>query len=305
MNIDAIGRQFGLDEAQTRAALDALAPVVAAGMRRSAQTPEGLQEIFKSVLTGGHGRALDDEQAVSLDRAKPVGDDVLGQIFGSKEASREVAQRLSATSGVGSAVLKKLLPVIATIVMGAFAKKIGAGRAGADTGGGLGDILGGGQKPQADSGGGLGDILKDVLGGGGQPTQRAPEPAPSPQGQGSGNPLEDILSDILGGGADRGRAVVKQVPPDQMGDILRDIFGGKLPGSAGGAGAPPRQPPPELDYTRPQHPRRHSGRRDKDRQRRRRPPQFRRGRNPPPVEFSSAASAPAGNFPVTFRWPRS
>ena len=34
MNIDAIGRQFGLNEAQTRAALDALAPVVAAGMRR-------------------------------------------------------------------------------------------------------------------------------------------------------------------------------------------------------------------------------------------------------------------------------
>ena len=158
MNIDAIGRQFGLNEAQTRAALDALAPVVAAGVRRSAQTPEGLQEIFKSVLTGGYGRALDDEQAIGFDRAKPAGDDILGQIFGSKEASREVAQRLSATSGIGAAVLKKLLPVIATIVMGALAKKFGAGRANAGTGGG--------QARDDDSGGGLGDILKDVLGGG-------------------------------------------------------------------------------------------------------------------------------------------
>ncbi len=166
MDIAAIGRQFGLDEAQTRAALDALAPVVAAGMRRSAQTPEGLQEIFKSVLTGGYGDALEDEQAISLDQAKPAGDDILGQIFGNKEASREVAQRLSATSGIGAAVLKKLLPVIAMIVMGALAKKMGVGRANADTGGGR---AGGGQKPQADSGGGLGDILKDVLGGGQQP----------------------------------------------------------------------------------------------------------------------------------------
>ncbi len=245
MNIDAIGRQFGLDEAQTRAALDALAPVVAAGMRRSAQTPEGLQEIFKSVLTGGYGGALDDEQAISLDRAKPAGDDILGQIFGSKEASREVAQRLSATSGIDASVLKKLLPVIATIVMGALAKKLGAGRANADTGGGLGDVLGGGQKPQAGSGGGLGDILKDVFGGGQQPTQRAPQPVPSPQGRGSGNPLEDILSDILSGGANDGRVIVKQIPPDQMGDILRDIFGGNFPGGAGGTGAPPRQPPQE------------------------------------------------------------
>ena len=54
--------------------------------------------------------------------------------------------------------------------------------------------------------------------------------------------MGDILS---GGGADRGRVVVKQIPPDQMGDILRDIFGGNLPGGAGGTGAPQRQPPQE------------------------------------------------------------
>jgi hypothetical protein len=257
MDIAAIGRQFGLNDAQTRAALDALAPVVAAGVRRTAQTPEGLQEIFKSVLTGGYGRALDDEQAISPGRAKPAGDEILGQIFGSKEASRELAQRVSETSGIGTAVLKKLLPVVAMIVMGGVANKIGVGRARADTGAVPG------QKPQADSGGGLGDILKDIFGGG-QPTQRAPQPVPSPQGQRSGssapqpvpspqgqrsgNPLEDILSDILSGGANGGRVVVKQIPPDQMGDILRDIFGRNAPSGAGEAGAQPE--PPRESITR-------------------------------------------------------
>src|SRR6476620_981561 len=105
MDVTAIGRQFGLDEEQTRAALDALVPVVAAGVRRTAQSPEGLQEIFKQVLTGSHGGVLDDAGAVSLDRAKPAGDEVLGQIFGKKQVSREVAQQLSATSGVGAAIL--------------------------------------------------------------------------------------------------------------------------------------------------------------------------------------------------------
>jgi hypothetical protein len=233
MDIAAIGRQFGLNEAQTRAALDQLAPVVAAGVRRTAQTPEGLQEIFKSVLTGGYGRALDDEQAVSFDRAKPAGDDILGQIFGSKQASREVAQRLSATSGIGAAILKKLLPIVATIVMGAVAKKLGTGSARADTGG---------------SGGGLGDILKDIVGGGRQPTQPAPQPVPSPQGRGSGNPLEDILGDILSGGKNSGRVVVK--PPDQTGDILRDIFGGNFPGEAGGGTPAPQRQPSQESITR-------------------------------------------------------
>ena len=92
MDIAAIGRQFGLDESQTRAALDALAPVVAAGVRRTAQSPEGLQDILSSVLTGGHGRALEDEQAVAFDNAKVKGDDVLGQIFGNKDVSRDRAR---------------------------------------------------------------------------------------------------------------------------------------------------------------------------------------------------------------------
>jgi hypothetical protein len=241
MDISAIGRQFGLDDAQTRAALEALTPVVASGVRRSAQSPEGLQDILSSVLTGGRARALEDENAIQFDNAKSSGDEILGQIFGSKDVSREVTQQLSASSGIGAAVLKKLLPIVASVVMGQVAKKMGAG--GSTGGGGLGDILGGmlgggqQQQPQGGSSGGLGDILGDILGGG-QP-QTAPQPRQAPPGQGGS--LEDILGDILGGG--KGGVVVKQIPQDQMGDILKDIFGGNFPG--GGQPQERYQPPDE------------------------------------------------------------
>jgi hypothetical protein len=229
MDLSAIGRQFGLDDAQTRAALEALTPVVAAGVRRNAQSPEGLQDILSSVLTGGRGRALEDENAIQFDNAKSSGNEILGQIFGSKDTSREVAQQLSATSGVGAAVLKKLLPIVASIVMGQVAKKMGGGAA--SGGGGLGDILGdllgGGQQRQqpqpGGAGGGLGDILGDILGGGSQQPQQRQAPT------GQGGSLEDILGDILGGGQGGG---ARQVPADQMGDILKDIFGGNAPGGA-------------------------------------------------------------------------
>lgn len=236
MDLSAIGRQFGLNDEQTRAALDALVPVVAAGVRKQAQSPEGLQDLLRSVLTGGFGAALDDPGSVSFDAAKGRGDDVLGQIFGNKDTSREVAQQLSLNSGIGAAVLKKLLPIVATIVMGQMAKKIGGG-----SGGGLGDILGGilgggsASEPASSgrSGGGIGDILKDVLGGGS--AEPAPTPAPQPRRAApSGGSLEDILNDILAGGQN-GRVIVKQMPPGQMGDILKDILGG----GAGGGGAAP------------------------------------------------------------------
>ncbi len=240
MDISAIGRQFGLNEEQTRAAMEALGPVVAAGVRRNAQSPEGLQDIMKSIFTGGHDATLGDPDAVSLERAKPAGDEILKQIFGDKDVSRGVAQQLSATSGIGAAILKKLLPIVATLVLGKLAKGFGgSAQAQVPTGNSGG------------AGGGLGDILKDIFGGGGSmptPQQRpAPSPMPdlrpdtsAPRG-GSGNPLEDILGEILKGGAGgkNGNVVWKQIPPDQMGEILKDIFGGGFPGGAqvpGGGG---------------------------------------------------------------------
>ena len=182
MDLSAIGQQFGLTEEQTRAAFDALTPVVASGVRRSAQSETGLQDILNSALNGNH----------SGDTA--AGNDVLGQIFGSKDVSRGVAQQLSATSGIGAAVLKQLLPIIASIVMGQVAKKMGGGQSSGGGGLGdiLGDILGGGsqqQQPQS-GGGGLGDILKDILGGGAQPE--------------TVNHGRKRLDDVLGGGTQRG-----------------------------------------------------------------------------------------------------
>ncbi len=234
MDISAIGRQFGLDEQQTRAALDALTPVVAAGVRRSAQTPDGLQDIFRSILTGGHDATLSDPDALNIERAKPAGDDVLRKIFGSKDVSRGVAQQLSATSGIGAAILKQLLPIVASLVLGKLARGFG-----------------GGTTPASPQGGGLGDILKDVFGGGGPlpspaPQQRAPAPqapdtGPSAGGQGG---LEDILNEIIKGNGGKGGVVMKRLDPDQMGEILKDIFGGGFPGGAPVPGSSRPQPSP-------------------------------------------------------------
>lgn len=255
MDFSEIGRQFGLNEQQTRAALDALAPVVAAGMRRNASSDDGLGDLLKAVVGGNHRRYVEDPAAIQYDAVKGDGDAILGHIFGSKDVSRGVAQQLSATSGIGAEILKKLLPVVAAIVMGQVAKKMGGGSSA--SGGGLGDILGdvlggalgGGAKPvprQQPSDGGLGDILKDVLGGGAA-QDAEPEPQARPRG-GQGGSLEDILGDILGGGGGNGRVVVKQIPPGQMEDILRDILGGGMGAPAGGG--EPRSAPPSGSVTR-------------------------------------------------------
>jgi hypothetical protein len=100
------------------------------------------------------------------------GNDVLGQIFGSKDVSRAVAQNAATQSGHDPSLLKKMLPMLAMVVAGYMAKNHAAqqGSSGGGLGGMLGGLLGGGQ---GDSPlGGLGGMLG---------------------GAGKGNPLDDIL----------------------------------------------------------------------------------------------------------------
>ena len=186
MDLSEIGRQFGLNEAQTRAAVEALTPVVAAGMRRNGPSAGGLEDIIRSITQGGAPE--------ETDAATSQGNDILGQIFGSKEVSRGVANELSATSGIGSSILKKMLPIIASIVMAQVAKQIGSrgGSSGGGLGDILGDILGGGRSPapQPKSTGGIEDILKGILGGGSGGTA-APRSSPR-----SGNAADDLLRSV-------------------------------------------------------------------------------------------------------------
>lgn len=217
---ESIGRQFGLDEGQTRAAVEALAPVVAAGLRRNTQSNGGLADLIGALVQGDHGRYVEDPSAVEFDRVSDDGNAILGHIFGSRDVSRGVAQQAAGLSGVGASILKKMLPVIASMVIGALTKQM------------LGGGRGAGQSRQADAGGGgLGDILGDILGGGA--ARQQPSGQQAPQGG-----LEDILKDILGGGGAGQQPVPRQgMPPGGLGDILKDIFGG----GAGSVGQPQRE----------------------------------------------------------------
>ncbi len=123
---------------------------------------------------GGLGAVLESLGGADLSRnvvgPEPTrvekGNDILGEIFGTKDVSRQVAGEASQTTGLDPAVLKKMLPIVAMLVAGYLSsqsKKPGQT-------GGLGDVLGqvigsmGGSSGGA-LGGGLGGVLGSILGG--------------------------------------------------------------------------------------------------------------------------------------------
>ncbi len=166
--VDQISRQLGLDPAQAQLGLDALLPAVAAGLQRNSSTPQGLESLLGALTGGQHQRYVDDPSVLGQQAAIDDGNGILGHIFGSKDVSRDVAARASAQSGLGPEVLKRMLPLVAALVMGAMSSNRGqASGAGAGLPAGLGSGGGGGLldmlTPLLDSNRD-GSILDDVLG---------------------------------------------------------------------------------------------------------------------------------------------
>lgn len=185
--IDGIANQLGIPPAMARAGAGALLPSILGGMKGQAQQQSGgLGDLIG--MLGGMGGAGMLEQVLSPNAANvSQGNEVLGQIFGSKDVSRTVAADASAKSGIDAETLKKMLPLLAMAVAGYMAYQGRQGGAAAPA--------------QADAGGlggGLGGILGSILGGG------ASTPAAPAAGglgglgsmldmDGDGNPLNDIL----------------------------------------------------------------------------------------------------------------
>jgi hypothetical protein len=116
--LSSVARELGLTEAQTMAAAAALVPALVGGFKRQTQAhPGGLDGLLGALAGLGGGNLLDEVLAprpTNLQR----GDEVLGQIFGSRDVSRTVAQHAAGSTGLDPALLKRMLPMLAMLVAG-------------------------------------------------------------------------------------------------------------------------------------------------------------------------------------------
>ena len=196
--IGQVAKQLGVNEQVAEAGAAALLPAILGGFKKTTQAQPGGLEGLGGLLGSLGGGGLFDSVVSPEPTPVEKGNDVLGQIFGSKDVSRSVAGHASEQTGIDPSLLKKMLPILAMLVAGYMAKQSGGGE-----GGGLGGLLGGmlGGGGQASGGGGLGGMLGNVLGGAlGGGGQAAPAAGGSLGGlasmldiDGDGNPLDDII----------------------------------------------------------------------------------------------------------------
>ncbi|GLK78569.1 DUF937 domain-containing protein [Methylopila turkensis] len=199
---DNIARAYGLDPAQMRAATAALTPAFAQSFQRQARNDHAAHRLNELFGADVYARAFEAHAAALDPTARAAGDDALGALFGSKEVSRAVAAQAAAASGVQAEIIRKVLPVLTSILIGGFMKASqGASAPSPSSGGAAGPFgpfwdqmfgqtaaegrKGGSENPQ--------NPFQDWMGGFGK-TAEEPEPRDPPA-----NPMGDVMADILNG----------------------------------------------------------------------------------------------------------
>ena len=191
--VQDIASKLGVDEGEVNTAIRTLVPALVGGVQHNVQADDIDSSSLESAVTTQAASGLLDG-GVSVDQVdEQEGNKLVANIFGGND-SGQVASALAGTGAGGSDLIKKLLPILAPIVLAYIGKQLTKGSgtaapAGHRLGLSVGDILG--------------SILGGASGGGG--------------GGGNNNPLGSILGSVLGGGG-QGNAI---------GEILGGLLGGK------------------------------------------------------------------------------
>ena len=193
--INQLAGLIGADQQQTAGAVAAALPMLLGSMAGSTQQDQGANALF-GALSNDHDGSIFDSLGALLGggyASRIVGADgarILGHVFGGRQNA--VESTVAQSSGLSGALVSKLLPILAPMVMGYLGKRLSGD--GLDAGG-LGAALGGERDRVRQQDSGLGGLL-DALAGG-------------DNNDDSGGGLMDMAGDFLSGPA--GKAILGQI----------------------------------------------------------------------------------------------
>jgi hypothetical protein len=156
-SLGSLASGLGLDSSKADDLVGALGPALLQGFKKQVTPEGGLSALQSALQSGNHERYLDDASAMSAADTVTDGNKILGHLFGSKDVSRNVAAQAAESTGIDASLIKKALPLLAGLAMGAMSKTSKTSNKGQSLEASLPGLLGG-------LAGGDGFGLDDVLG---------------------------------------------------------------------------------------------------------------------------------------------
>ena len=125
-NMQALANQFGLSGEQTQGVLGQLLPALAQGVQNNVGQAGGIESILGALSGDRHDQYIDNPASLGGADAVEEGNGILGHLLGGKENSRSLAQQVSGNTGISDTLIKQMLPIVASMAMGAMSKRMGS-----------------------------------------------------------------------------------------------------------------------------------------------------------------------------------
>ena len=122
---------LGADNDAVGKGVAAALPALLGGLARNSRQPDGASGLFNALGKDHDGSILDSLGSIfggdpwAQQQASRHGESILGHVFG--QSRPRVEQQVQQTSGLSSAMVSKLLPMLAPIVLGYLGRKFMGG----------------------------------------------------------------------------------------------------------------------------------------------------------------------------------
>lgn len=176
--ISGASAHLGQGKEQTGSGLSAALPLILGALKNNAATSGGAQGLLGALSKDKHNGSILDNLGDMLGNKETMNDgaNILGHVFGGKE--QNVAQAVSAKSGLDLGKSMDLLKMAAPVIMGLLGKQS--------------------RQNNVADGGGLDDMLSGLLGGGSQAKEGQSMITKILDANGDGSIIDDVMGMVTG-----------------------------------------------------------------------------------------------------------
>lgn len=120
---ELLARQMNLTRQQGELALEALLPAFSEALKRNTADPFGFSQFMTAVGSGQYAKYFEDATRAFTPEGVAAGNDVLGQLFGSRELTQAIAAQAAQATGIAQEAYRRIMPSLAAMMMGGFFKQ--------------------------------------------------------------------------------------------------------------------------------------------------------------------------------------
>jgi len=122
--VKSIAKQVGINLDDAGSIIGKLAPILMGGAKANLDSDRDSGGLIKKIESNEYADIFNKpEEHVSKGNFKDMGNDILAELTGSKEKSREVAHHVEKETGISSSIIKSVLPMLAPMIIGALTNK--------------------------------------------------------------------------------------------------------------------------------------------------------------------------------------